>query len=341
MSPTASPPKPDNRSRVNEIPEEPPEETFWQRYSPHYEFPLSNIASIAVHVLALLGVIYLTTKLIKKPDVPTVPVKGIKIGSGDRGGIVGGPGGGSDSSKREAQDDEPQDKPRDIPEVELNQRVDKIQALIPDVKFDPAALQKIAQSPNFQGLERLNEDSRRRLAEKLAGKSGTGGSGDATGDGSNKGPGKGPGDATTSGSRSMRWTIIFKTNSGKDYLKQLGAFKAKLLIPEPPKFKTNRFFDDISQPNEGKPLKGQDLPGMEFTDGDAASASKVARALGLDYDPPYFTAFFPKEVEDELAAKERSYRNRREDQIFSTTFRVIERNGDFVITVTDQQVSKR
>src|SRR5262245_52595677 len=29
----------------------PPEERFWQRYSPHYEFPISSVSSLAIHVL--------------------------------------------------------------------------------------------------------------------------------------------------------------------------------------------------------------------------------------------------------------------------------------------------
>ncbi len=75
---------------------------------------------------------------------------------------------------------------------------------------------------------------------------------------------------------------------------------------------------------------------MYFTDNDKISAAKVARALGLNFDPPYFIAFFPKDMENELAAKESNYRNRKEEDIYSTTFRVLERNGQYEIKVTDQ-----
>jgi hypothetical protein len=34
----------------------PPDEGFWKKYSPHYEFPLANIASIAVHVVVVVGI---------------------------------------------------------------------------------------------------------------------------------------------------------------------------------------------------------------------------------------------------------------------------------------------
>jgi len=136
--------------------------------------------------------------------------------------------------------------------------------------------------------------------------------------------------------RSARWTIVFKTDSGEQYLAQLNAFKAKVVVPEPPDWKKNRLFEKIIGKNQGEALDEQYLPEMYFTDSDKNSASKVARALGLDYDPPYFIAFFPKDVENELAAKERSYRNREEKDVHSTTFHVIERDGKFVIIVTDQ-----
>src|SRR2546427_8360397 len=35
----------------------PAEEPFWNRYSPHHEFPLSSATSIALHVLAFVGLI--------------------------------------------------------------------------------------------------------------------------------------------------------------------------------------------------------------------------------------------------------------------------------------------
>jgi hypothetical protein len=150
----------------------------------------------------------------------------------------------------------------------------------------------------------------------------------------------GPGDASTSGNRSVRWTILFRTQSGKDYLEQLNEFKAKIVIPEPPNWKTNILFEDILNP-KGKPLSNQDLPKMYFVDEDKVSAAKVAGALGLEFEPPHFIAFFPKEVEEMLAAKERAYRGRREDQIYSTTFRVLQQNGKYVITVTDQIANRK
>ena len=40
------------------LPPQPPEERFWQRYSPHHELPLSGAGSFALH-LVVLGVLLL------------------------------------------------------------------------------------------------------------------------------------------------------------------------------------------------------------------------------------------------------------------------------------------
>jgi len=58
--------------------------------------------------------------------------------------------------------------------------------------------------------------------------------------------------------------------------------------------------------------------------------------MGLNFSPPKFLAFFPKDIEEELATREREYRGRRENEIFSTTFKVLVRDGRPAIVVTDQ-----
>ena len=49
----------------------------------------------------------------------------------------------------------------------------------------------------------------------------------------------------------------------------------------------------------------------------------------------------PKEIEEELANKERAFRGRKESEIFSTQFKVLYRDGKFTIQVTEQIPVKR
>jgi hypothetical protein len=80
---------------------------------------------------------------------------------------------------------------------------------------------------------------------------------------------------------------------------------------------------------------------MYFSDSDPKSGKKIGDALGLKFSPPGFIAFFPKEVEEELARKERDFANRKESEIYSTTFRVMKKDGKFVMVVTDQVPIKK
>lgn len=327
----------------DELPYAPPEETFWQRYSWHGEFPISILAAIAIVVAIGALMIYILRLQFegkKAEERPPVPTRGLKIAEGERGGKIGG-GSGSDQPK-EAIENRPAEPQRQIPQAELKREMISASAWVPDLKENPEALERIVQSPGYDKLNKLNDELKNRAGKGFGG---TGGNTSGNGKGPDVGTGVGPGkgDAATSGSRSVRWTILFRTNSGEDYLEQLAAFKAKIVIPEPPAWKTNILFTDVaSKSPKGKPLTAEDeLPMMQFVDEDRVSAAKVTRALGLDFDPPYFAAYFTKEVEEELAAKERAYRNKREDQIYSTTFRVLLQNGKYVITVTDQVLNRK
>src|SRR5438552_10612502 len=78
----------------------PPEEKFWQRYSPHNEAPLSGVTSTVIHVLAigLLLLIVYAHSLMKIDDAARpLPVDVMKFGAGkggplDAGGVGNGGG---------------------------------------------------------------------------------------------------------------------------------------------------------------------------------------------------------------------------------------------------------
>ncbi|MCE9532599.1 MAG: hypothetical protein K8T89_15990 [Planctomycetes bacterium] len=312
----------------------PPEAKFWRKYSPNRELSLAAVASGVVHVLGVVLVIVVISRLMKQEETPPVPIRGMVV-KPDRPGGLGSTGGGGGDPMTEVKDDlVPQNSQRAIPEAELKREVVAAKAWLPEMNKE--AVEKIVQSPGYESFKELNDDLKKRLAKGLGGT----GKGNDTGmgdTGTGKGGSGGINDATTSGSRSLRWQIVFKTANGADYLKQLAAFNAKIVIPEPPDWKQNRLFETITFPNPGKPLLSADsLPEMRFIDADKGSAARIARALGLNIDPPYFAAFFPKDMENKMAAMEKSFRNRKEDQIYSTTFQVLERNGAYDIQVTSQ-----
>ena len=71
------------------------------------------------------------------------------------------------------------------------------------------------------------------------------------------------------------------------------------------------------------------------------SSKKVAEALGMKFGPPHFIVFFPKDIEEDLAGKERDFRKRKESEIYSTTFRVEKKDGKWTIYVADQSPRKK
>jgi hypothetical protein len=129
--------------------------------------------------------------------------------------------------------------------------------------------------------------------------------------------------------------MLFNTVDGGDYLNQLRSLGAILAYPEPNG--SYRVLRDLRQ----RPAKGEiedlDAIGRIFwRDTKPESVSGLSMALGLPMRPTEFVAFFPETVEKELLEKELRYRNRREDQIRETRFRVERRGNRFVPVVESQ-----
>src|SRR5437870_10505806 len=97
----------------------PPDERFWEKYSPHYELPISGIGSLMIHVLggvALLVAGFLLSQWLKRDD--PVPVEIMELlesgGGGNPNGAGGGPG---DGTRVEDLPKDPQAKPpEDLPD---------------------------------------------------------------------------------------------------------------------------------------------------------------------------------------------------------------------------------
>jgi hypothetical protein len=120
--------------------------------------------------------------------------------------------------------------------------------------------------------------------------------------------------------------MIFSTQNGEDYLRQLRDIKpgtgAILAIPL-----GNRKYEvlrDLSHlPAKGKEEDLADIKNIFWVDEQPESVANLARALGIK-PPPYIVAFFPPELEDELAKREREKSGgAREDDIEETKFNLV------------------
>lgn len=73
-----------------------------------------------------------------------------------------------------------------------------------------------------------------------------------------------------------------------------------------------------------------------FVDEDWSSIRGVISELGVDFRPEQMVAFFPHDVEEELAQKSMAFHNRKEEDIRQTTFKVLVVNGKYAIKVVSQ-----
>ena len=319
---------------------QPPEEQFWQHYSPHHEFPLSSITSVALHILGVALLLVVGWVLIKlglgdenkPPDVRAVIVED-PGGGGSKTGVAGSKGSGGTPLPAEDIGPPTEAKPQesvDIKDVDVG-NVDPIK--LPEVKDDQGRQIIQRSSEAIKRLSSIDADARSKLFGSVGDK-GQGGSG--TGGGYGSGTGSGHGSGTGSGKnlsqrqkRLLRWSMTFNTQNGDDYLNQLRDIKpgggAILAIPKGGgKFEVIR---NLAQ----RPPQGQieDIGGIKrisWVDDKPESVAGLARALGIPA-PEYFIAFFPQELESELARLETGYKGLKEDDIAETRF-VVERAAD-------------
>ena len=312
----------------------PPEATVWKKYSPNLEFPISLMVAtffLTSMFAILVGLLFLS--LGGGPEKKVPPISLADGGTDDAG--EGSPGqGGNLNETLEApkplntSGDESIKNDFNIPEVKDIQKAIALE--------DPSA-EAVAVAPeNAKNLKRLENS----LRDKLTGIGGPKGNpGAGKGDGQ---PGVGPGgtgsDATRA--RSLRWVMRFQTSGGRDYLDQLQALGAIVLVAVPPEKKSMYVFKDLRNPVPGVVATDAELATysqqIQFCDPKSKSGEEVGRALKLDFTPGEFWAIFPKGIEEELSKLEKGYRNRRSEDIEQTIFKVSVVGGQYKLVVSEQ-----
>jgi hypothetical protein len=339
----------DNRAGAPGKAPMPPDEQFWVRYSPHHEFPLSSITSIVVHFLLLILVfvtIWIAWKLGWTEDTHSVPVDVVVVeevggGGGKVGGVGGGSGDGGDPPPPE-EATEPKERDPKAPVVNL-----------PDFTGDPLELPKLTTDKGervvpqggeaIQSLAKLDKEVRSKLfiaAGQGKGGSGSGGGNDTGKDtGTGSGGGAGTGKISRTQQRMLRWTMIFNTEDGRDYARQLSSLGAIVAFQDPEDPNEYRVIRDLKA--SPAPSQREDITQIKrifWVDDKPGSVRSLAGALGVG-KPEFFAMFFPSSLEQTLLKKELSYRGRTEDQIDSTRFKVV-RSGDGYEVQVEAQTAK-
>jgi hypothetical protein len=326
----------------------PPEEKFWQRYSPHHEFPLSSVISVGLYTLAGLLVWAVVVYAMKyRDDGGSLPVEPIQIAGG--GGSEDGEGdkGSGDLppvKRKEAAEEKKDTAPISTPVVkDVNLKdvvpdpVDLLEQKDPSVRFIDES------NVAVKNLKQLSKELRQPLMAGLGPSKGQGGSGEGGGKG--KGRGKGEGDLEGEGKgsltvrqkRALRWVIMFNTFNGEDYLAQLRDLGAFLAIPDQ-QGGGYLVIRDLKQiPARPEKEDAAKIKRIWWIDDKPPSVESLARALRLFQPPPQFVAFFPEKFEQELLEKELKYRGKREGEIKETRFQMVRRGNTYIPEVTGQR----
>lgn len=350
MTTSAAPVK--EKAPLTQQPVAPPEESVWVRYSPHHELPLSGVSSIAVHVIVLVLLIlsaWLAYRFGWNDKDKSLPIEAVTIGGGGGSpdGVGSGPGQKQPGSTEAVEDPHEKDRNPATPQPDKLNPVEASKLTLPEIK-DPDVRRLIERgSEAVVSINKLNEDTRARLAKGLRSGEGQGGGGrdggkdrgTDKGQGDQKGPGKGSGTLTQREKRVLRWVMVFNTANGEDYARQLHALGAILAIPDP-REKDHHFVirNLLQRPAQPQPEELSEIKRIYWVDSKPDSVDRLAKALQLRQFPGHFVAFFPESLEEKLLKMELDRaRGKTEDDIAETKFEIRRSGTSYQPVLVDQK----
>jgi hypothetical protein len=337
---TSTLPTPDSTSRPQDQKLVPPDERFWQRYSPHGELPLSGASSLAVHLL-IFGLLLLSAWLafaVFRHASRALPVDAVRLEPGGKlpgaGDVQGAGNGLIEGGKAENAVPNPiADAGEQRPPLPENAQTGR------PIQFDEKELRRRIPA-NALVFDRLHEANQRIRGTE--GPSGPGGGKAGEGDGPGAGK-QGKGKLAEQRDRMLRWSLLFDTQNGRDYVAQLNGLGAILAVPvgkdeNKPDFKIIR--DLKARPAK---LLDEDIGKIKriyWLDDKPQSVGDVMTVLGVKAKPSYFVAFMPEELENKLLKLEKAYldkhhKGRTERDILETLFRIKRIDKRYELEVTD------
>lgn len=304
----------------------PPEEKFWQRYSPHNEFSLSGVGTLTVYLLfglLILGGVKLSGLLTSAQDFSMGAVAA-DFDDGDGGRVPDG------SAAREAVEPSRIQQPA-VPSTVSSLPLPQPPAGVVVPEPDPAT----TEGDNLAEVTEELKNRIRKVGESVPGK--------PTSPQEKNQPGK-PGGAKQGSLQNKarveamrRWNMVFDTRNGDDYRKQLESLGAILAIPE--KDGQYRVIRNLTPPVKPEAEDLQKLQRIFWVDDNAQSVRNLATALQLPETPAHIVAFFPAELEQKLTELEKKFAdNRPVGNLKETRIRIqLNKQGVYEPVVVDQR----
>jgi hypothetical protein len=340
----------------------PPEEKFWQRYSPHHEGQLSGAASFLLHLLfiaplLILGYLGIEFGFGKRREPPVQPVRLVK--GGGSGGARNGPG-GPEGGPGEAGQEQPGQQPGapefgELPPALPALEMPKVVASIPkQLQEDPFIKRRIqGGDPRLAVFAKVDSDVLAKLnaGVRAGDPNARGGAGVKDGggkDGGGKdrggkdggiGPGQG-GDAPLSEREKQmyRWRIRFERDPAlrtpkemmDQYLQQLDSLGAVIAVPADPGFRRVKVIRELlARPLRPREENLSDSKLIFFYEQNPNMAHALAAYIGLGNLPAHgYLVFYPIQVENhmkemELQELQRRTGSRNADDIQESYFSVV------------------
>jgi hypothetical protein len=317
----------------------PPDEKFWQRYSPHHELPVSGMTSLFLHG-AVIGVFLIVGVLVgmrwhgeagKPPSMDVVMLEGGGDGSEGLGGPAGLPG-DDEAALTELTPRDPAAPalPKiDSPMLQL-ENAPSVELALPSSEIRPET------KDLFTDIERLAKEAAAAAPKAAKAPSGTGnpkGVGGKGGLGNAPGPGKGKkglgtgfgglgGKLTKAQIFARRWGFDL-SGTAKDHADKLAIVGIHLAVVDA---RGDAWFirDLTRRPAEiykADPRIFMDA--VYWENKEAKSIFGLARELNLPFVPQKLLMLLPKEREQSMANAEALYakeHGRDFDRIISTEF---------------------
>ena len=317
----------------------PPVETdVWEKYNKRMEFPVATVAAVLVHIIFGVLIVFGLFAIMNEPQKPKTNLKIMNVGGIDDAG-EGSAGSGGVEDPAIVKDVDPFQSAKEI--LPTEQSIADAKAEIQKTVLPDATGSIPIAAPNAAAISMLDESIRKKL---LGARQGAGG-GAGRGDDGSKGSGPGGTGADSTRARGLRWVLRFRVSSGRDYVDQLKAMGAEILIPLPPDGKRCALVSDLSNPSQ-KIASDADMDRLagkiQFGEPRKDQVKDVCDALKINAPstPTTFWACFPEGLEEELARKETGFRNRRAEDIEMTIFRIVVRGGKYELIVDEQKIKK-
>lgn len=273
-----------------------PEEGMWKKFSSHYEFPISILLAVLLHVFAVLIVIaYMALAFYfgdpKPPDMETI--------------VFAGGGGDGDGTTEEFK-----------PEMKEELKVE-LEEISPTIPPDTIPDKIIPDKNQFE-----LEAKKTRPGDKGKGGTGSGG-GKGAGIGTGEGDGAGPGKAAGARlSRTKRWRINLKYEDPEGFIEKLANLKVvigarltsgRYYIFEEMKPSGQQKFREMSI-SEFQPF-AQKMQRLWMVNSDRVVCENFGLGVSMSERPTTIFIFIPKEMEEAIVKKEESYHGLKEAEI--------------------------